>query len=329
MRRRTLVSGLAAGLGAAAAGWLPGAGPMAVLAQTPGRTYRLGHLTTAESSVVATREFTLPELARLGFAEGRTLVFDSRVGEADTLPGQMRELLATRPDAIIAVGLPAVAAAGAATRSVPIVTFGVDPTQIGLAASYARPGGNVTGVVILNTELEVKRLSILREALPERRRVAVLSSPTTELGEAALREGAAGLGAELQIVSVTAPSEYSAAFAAMRAAGAQALLIGAAPEFFRDGRQLAALALEARLPTVCQWAEMAHAGCLIGYGPSRAALRKRTASQIAQLFRGAAPADIAIERPTVFEFAVNQTVARALALRIADASLMAADELIE
>ena len=115
----------------------------------------------------------------------------------------------------------------------------------------------------------------------------------------------------------------------MRAQGAQALIIGAAPQFQRDGRQLAGLALEARLPTVCQWAEMAHAGCLIGYGPNRMEMRKRMAEQIAQIFRGVAPGDIPIERPTVFEFAVNLKIAKSLDLKVPASVLVRADEVIK
>ena len=303
-------------------------GAVPALAQTPNRVYRLASLGNATTSE-ATRRITLPELARLGFVEGRNLMFDPRVGESDALPGLMRALLATRPDAIIAIGTPAIAAAGAATRTVPIVSFGADPIDLGLAASYARPGGNVTGVVILVNELEVKRLSILHEAVPDRRRVAVLTSATTTIGEAAMRKAAATLGVELLAFSAAGPADYPAAFAAMRAAGAQALVISASAEFYQHARQLAALALEARLPTVCEWADMAHAGCLIGYGPSRTALRKRMAAQIAQIFGGAAPGDIPIERPTVFEFAVNQKIARSLDLSIPSAVLAQADDLID
>jgi putative ABC transport system substrate-binding protein len=117
--------------------------------------------------------------------------------------------------------------------------------------------------VILASELEVKRLSILHEAVPDRRRVAALISSTsaaTAAGEALMRKAAAGLGVELLAFTVAAPADYPAAFAAMRAAGAQALVIGATPEFNRDAAQLAALALEARLPKVCEWAAMAHDG---------------------------------------------------------------------
>jgi ABC-type uncharacterized transport system substrate-binding protein len=242
----------------------------------------------------------------------------------------MRELLAGQPDAVVAVG-PAIAPAGAATRTVPVVTFGSDPIQLGLAESYARPGGNVTGVVLLASELEAKRLSVLLEAVPDRRRVAALVPAWAWSGanEAALRKAAAGLGVELLVFPAAAPSDYPAAFAAMRAQGAQALVIGAAPQFQRDGKQLAGLALEAGLPTVCEWAEMAHAGCLIGYGPSRIALRKRMADQIAQIFRGVAPGDIPIERPTVFEFTLNLRIAKSLDLIVPSTVLTRADEVIE
>ena len=324
MWRRNFIAGLAGTV----------AFPFAARTQTPSRIYRLAHLANSSDSEAFTRQITLPELARLGFVEGRNLVFDGRVGEPDLLPALMRELLAGQPDAVVAIG-PAIGPAGAATRTVPLVSFGVDPTELGLAASYARPGGNVTGVVILFKELDTKRLSILLEAVPDRRRVAALL-PAWDQAErdqaervAALRKVAAGLGVELLVFSAAAPSDYPAAFAAMRAQGAQALIIGANPQFQRDGRQLAGLALGARLPTVCEWADMAHEGCLIGYGPSRIALRKRMADQIAQIFRGVAPGDIPIERPTAFEFGLNLRVAKSLDLVVPSAVLARADEVIE
>ena len=145
----------------------------------------------------------------------------------------------------------------------------------------------------------------------------------------AVRKAAAELGVEVLVFPAGAPSDYAAAFAAMRAQGAQALIISAFPQFLRDGRQLADLALEARLPTVCEWAEMAHAGCLIGYGPNRTALRKRMADQIAQIFRGVAPGDIPIERPTAFEFALNLRIAKSLDLIVPSGVQTRADEVIE
>ena len=166
--------------------------------------------------------------------------------------------------------------------------------------------------------------------MPDRRRVAALVSSAAAVShEAAIRKAAAGIGVELLAFTVAAPADYPAAFAAMQAAGAQALLISATSEFQRDAKQLAALALEARLPTVCEWADMARSGCLIGYGPSRTALRLRMADQIARIFRGVAPGDIAIERPTVFEFAINLKIAKSLGLAVPPTLLARADEIIE
>ena len=326
MRRREFVSGL----GRVAATWPLAAGAMPARAQAPARVYRLGHLANSVDTERYTRETTLPELARLGFVEGRNLVFDAHNGASAQLPALMGELLAAKPDAVIAVGDAAVLAAAAATRTVPIVGFGGDMVKLGLAQSHARPGGNVTGVSILTDKLDVKRLSILRETVPDRRRVAALLSTTQRaLIEPALRKAAPGLGVELHVFPVAEPADYRGAFAAMRTAGAEALIIGAAPEFFRDAKQLAALALEARLPTVCEWADLAREGCMIGYGPSRLELSKRRAAQIAQIFRGAAPGEVAIELPTVFEFAINQKIARSLGLTIPPLVLAQADEVIE
>ena len=302
---------------------------LAARAQTPNRIYRLGHLAHSSNSEASSRQIILPELARLGFVEGRNLVFDARVGEPDALPGLMRELLADRPDAIVAIG-PATALAGAATRNVPIVVLGSELVELGFAASYAQPRGNVTGVMILARELDAKRLSLLLEAVPDRRRVAALiPQARREAVEGSLRKAAAELGVELLVFAVATPGDYPAAFEAMRAQGAQALVIAAAPQLHRDGRQLAGLALEARLPTVCEWANMAHAGCLIGYGANFTAVRKRMADQIAQIFRGVAPGDIPIERPTAFEFALNLRIAKTLDLILPSAVLTRADEVIE
>ncbi|MBR0846104.1 ABC transporter substrate-binding protein [Bradyrhizobium liaoningense] len=317
MRRRQFIAGLAGTI----------ALPRTSHAQKASRIYRLGHLAATSETEALTRQITLPELARHGFVEGRNLIFDARVGESDSMPALMRELLAAQPDAVVAIGT-ALKPAATATRTVPVVAFGNDPVVLGLAASYARPGSNVTGVVIAADELEAKRLSILLETVPNRRRIAALIPALSGASEI-VRKAAAGLGIEVLVFPVAAPSEYPAAFAAMRAQGAEALIISALPQFLRDGRQLAGLALEARLATVCEWAEMARMGCLIGYGPNRIELRKRMADQIAQIFRGVAPGDIPIERPTSFEFALNLKIAKSLDLIVPPSVLTRADEVIE
>ena len=296
------------------------------------KVYRLGELAPSAASLEITRNVTLPALAKLGFEKGRNLILEERAGDAAAMPELARELLRTNPDAIIAIGADAIRAASEATSAVPIVMFGASPVGKGLATSLARPGGNVTGVVILATELDGKRLDLLHEAVPAARRIAALMLPTAPLRQASereMRKVAASIGVELLPFDAGEPEEYPAVFAAMQAAGAQALLVMAHSSFNRDAALLARLALGTGLPTVCEWAEMAQAGCLLGYGPSRAELRRRTAHFVARIFQGAAPSDLPIEQPTRYEFAINLKTAKALDLVVLQSILARADELIE
>jgi len=296
------------------------------------KVYRLGVLAPHTASLDLTRSFTLPELAKLGFSEGRNLVVDARVGGATVMPALARELLLAQPDAVITIDIDGARAVHSTSSSVPIVTFGHDPVRAGLAASLVRPAGNVTGVVIFAAQLDGKRLDLLHEAMPSARRVAALlraGSPERQDSERELRAVAARLGLELLAIEAAGPEDYPAAFAAMRAAGAQALVIMAHPQFYRDANRLLALACEAGLPPVCVWADMAHSGCVLGYGPDRAALRRRLAHYIARIFRGAARGEVPIEQPTIFEFAVNLKTAQALGIEVPPSLLVRADEVIE
>jgi putative ABC transport system substrate-binding protein len=300
-------------------------------AQTTGeRIYRLGVLAQPGLSLGSIRSATLPELARLGFSEGRNLVVDARVGEAPALPDLARELLLAHPDAIIASGGLAIDAARGATTTVPIIGFAAEQLQV----SLARPGGNVTGVVLLQAALDGKRLDLLHEAVPQAHRIAALHQRTgaitrrdsdREMGAVAARAGVE----LLTTFEADGPEDYPAAFAAMRAAGAQALVITGNPRFFRDAGQLAALAAATGLPTACEWAEMARSGCLLGYGPRLTELRRRLADYAAQIFRGARPGDLPIETPTHFDFTINLRTARTLGLAVPPSLLIRADEVIE
>ena len=299
-------------------------------AQERARVYRLGHLSPTVESERRTREFALPELAQLGFVEGRNLELLIRSGHAIALPDLARELLATKPDAIIAIGGRAVRAAREATNSIPIVMLANDPIGLGVVTSFARPGSNVTGIANMVFELQGKRLALLLEAVPKARRVAVLlQRSSNSQGEHTLRASALAAGIELLIYTADRRSDYQVAFAAMRADGAEALLIGAAPELFRDGKLRAALALEARLPTSCEWVDMARDGCLLGYGANVREIRRRLAQYVALVLRGAKPGDLPIEQPTMFEFAVNLKTAGALGVTIPPALLQRADEVID
>jgi ABC-type uncharacterized transport system substrate-binding protein len=260
--------------------------------QEPGRTYRLGMLALITQAIEATRDVTFAELAKHGFVEGRNLVLDARIGGPDEQPSLARELVSRKPDVIFAISNVPVEVARQVTTTVPIVMFGDDPVRQGFAESLARPGGNVTGITILAAELDAKRLQLLHEAVPSARRVATLhirGSGNRDASEQAMRNVAASAGLELVTFDAVGSAEYPTAFAAMRNASVQALVITAHSRLYRDGSQLAALALEAGLPTICEWADMARTGCVIGYGPSLREMRRRAGEYIARLFQGTPP----------------------------------------
>jgi putative ABC transport system substrate-binding protein len=242
-------------------------------------------------------------------------------------------LVAGNPDAVIAVSDISINALKALSATLPIVmSFGTgDPVAAGFASSITRPGGNITGVVMLAPELNAKRLTLLHEAVPKARRIAalVVSEQRYDSILRAMRAVAATAGFNLPTFSAETRAAYPAAFTAMRSASAEALVIVSAPEFNRDADILAALAIEAKLPTVCEWSHMAAQGCLFGYGPNQAELRRRTAEYLVRIFRGVAPAEIPIEGPTRFQFAVNLQTAKRLGVELPTGLLLRADEVIE
>jgi putative ABC transport system substrate-binding protein len=302
------------------------------MAQMPGKTYRLGLLALNQQSVDVTREHTLPELAKLGFIEGRNLTIDARIGEPGELVANARTLVASHVDAMIAIGADAILSARAASRTVPIVMFGDDPVGLGVADSLARPGRNVTGVTILVAELDAKRLQLLHEAVPSAHRVAGLlyaAQTSRAVSIRGMQEVAAGAALDLAFIEVPEPVDYQDAFDKLRQAGVEAVVVGPSPVFFRDGASIAALALERRMATICEWADMAREGCLIGFGPNRAGLRRRMAHLLARIFVGTDPAELPIEGPTLFELAINLRTARALGIEVPAALLGRADEVIE
>jgi len=279
-----------------------------------------------------TRRTTLPELAKLGFRQGENLVIDERTGDPASLPKLAREVVAGHPDAIIAVGGEAIRAVRQATQTIPVVMFGSDPVGLGYAQSLAHPGGNMTGVVILAVELDGKRVDLLHEAVPELRRLAGLlaaSSPGRQTAEREMRTAATKDGVEFTPVEVNGPQDYAAAFDRIRAAGAQGVAITANPFLYRDGAELARLANQNGVASVCEWGEMARSGCLLGYGPNRDELRRRMAHQLAQILQGAKPGDLPIEQPTHFELIVNLETAKVLGLTVPQSLLARADEVIE
>jgi putative ABC transport system substrate-binding protein len=303
-------------------------------AQAQGRVYRLGVLSVSQNSIDTVREWTLPELAREGFVEGRNLVLDGRSveGVAERLPALARELVATRPDVVIAVSNPAAHALRAADPTMAIVMgfAGNDPVADGLAVSVAQPGGRVTGVVMLAEELDVKRVEFARELLPRLRRVGFLAGSTiTEPRLAAVEQAARVLGVELVVARAGSVETFGAAFATFTGAGVDVVVVASFPGFSGNATTLAGLAAAARLPTVCEWREMAEAGCLVGYGPSLMVLRQRLAFYVARIFRGESPGTLAMERAARFELVINLRTARNLDVAIPPVLLARADAVIE
>jgi len=202
---------------------------------------------------------------------------------------------------------------------------------LGLAQTLAKPGGTATGILMLATEMDGKRLVLLHEAVPSARRIAILAGrPPRQVDN--VREMlriASVLGLEVHVFHADERTDYAAALTGMRAARVEALLIASAPDFHRDAAILSREAVAAHLPTVCEWASMARDGCLIGHGPDLVALHRRVADYVARILRGTPPGELAIEQPALFEFVVNLKTAKQLGLVLPQTIIARADEVIE
>jgi putative tryptophan/tyrosine transport system substrate-binding protein len=275
-------------------------------------------------------------LHQLGWVEGKNLVVERRFadGRFDRLPGLAANLVRVNVDIIVAVSPPAIRAAKNATRTIPIVMgfSGIDPVKAGFVASLARPGGNVTGLTLLATDITVKRLEVLKEALPRASRVAVLVNPRnpgTAEQLAALRAAAPALSVEVQPVEIPRSGEYADAFAAIARSRADAIMVPSDPEFFRDRRGLVDLAAQRRTPASYEWREFVEVGGLMSYGSNIGDLAARVAVYVDKILKGAKPADLPVEQPTKFELVINMKTAKALGLTIPQSVLVRADQVIE
>jgi putative tryptophan/tyrosine transport system substrate-binding protein len=330
-RRRFLVTSLA---GAVAA-------PLAAEAQAPraGRVYRLGMLLPTEAvpdrSTAGTVNFTLNTLREMGYVEGQNLLVEVRYarGKIDRLPGLARELVRFGAEIIVAVSDLAVQAAREATATIPIIMFMGwvrDPIKAGWVGSLARPGGNITGVLIAaEGTLAGKRVELIKEAVPQAARIALLAAPTSasvQVQEA--QKAATSLGVKLLVVEAR-DGDYDPAFSTMVAERADALFVLASPFFFRDRRRIIELAGKHRLPAIYEWREQADEGGLVAYGSSLAGLCRRVAVFVDRIFNGAKPADLPVEQPTKFELVVNMKTAKTLGLTIPPSLLARADHVIE
>ena len=276
-------------------------------------------------------------LRELGYTEGQGIAIEARHanGALDRVPKLVAELIGLKVDILLVGGTVAARSAMTQTKTVPIVFVQAgDPVGSGLVTSLARPGGNVTGLSNLVSELSGKQLELLKAAVPQVSRVAVLHNPVTRAAAtpAALdgaREAARTLSVELHALEVRQPSDLATAFSALAAWRAGAVLALSDPVFGSELAELAKLAAKNRLPAMYSRREFAEAGGLLAYGPNFSDAYRRAAVYVDKILKGARPADLPVEQPTKFELVVNLRTAKALGLTIPPAVLARADEVVE
>ncbi len=272
------------------------------------------------------------QLRELGYVEGQSIILEYRFAQSVAqLPDAAAELIRLKVDVLMASGNASVLPARNATSAIPVVfVAAIDPVAIGLAASLARPGGNVTGVSTIQADLTGKRLELLKELLPKLSRVALLvraGSPAMAQFVKDAKLASQALGMQLQILTVSGPSDFEGAFSA--AQGARALVQQDDAVFTAHRVQIAALALKKRLPTISGLNESVETGGLMAYGPHLGDLYRRAATQVDAILKGAKPADLPVELPTKFELVINLKTAKALRLTIPRSLLARADRVIE
>jgi putative ABC transport system substrate-binding protein len=308
--------------------------PLAARAQSPGKVWRIGIL---ETRSIATNARNLDAfrqgLRELGYVEGRNLIIEYRSadGRAERFPELAAELLRLNVDVLVTRGTPAVLAAKQATTTTPIVmaTMG-DPLMV--ISSLAHPGGNVTGLSNYYTDLEAKRMEVLKELVPGASRMAGLynmGNPVVPPEWNKLQIAARKLGIEAELLDVRKPEDIAPAFDTASANHAGAIVVVSDALTQANGALIIKLAADRRLPAMYGDTEQVEAGGLIAYGPSIPGLYRRAASYVDRIFHGASPSDLPVEQPTRIELIINLKTAKAIGLTIPESFLARADEVIE
>jgi putative ABC transport system substrate-binding protein len=326
MERRVFLGALAGGLLAA---------PRAANAQQAGKVYRIAYLTLGASFAKAHHIAFYQGLREHGWVEGQNFVLTTRFAQfkSERLPELVTELVQLNADIIVVGSAEAALAAKRGTQTIPIVAVTpADAVAIGLVPGLARPGGNVTGLSYLGTELIDKQMDLLRQAVPSVARIAILANPGNPTHPPRLRQAttaALGLGLKLEVIEARSPRELDTAFAGMTRMGAEAVLVLSDPMFDAERGRLAQLASRSRLPAMYGFRLDVAAGGLMSYGPDLPDLYYRAAAYVDKILKGAKPADLPIEQPTKFELVINLKTAKALGLTIPPSLLLRADQVIE
>ena len=324
--RRAFMAGMVGGVLAA---------PLAAQAQQAGRVYRVGLLWDSPAVWPHALAGFRQGLRDLGWVEGQNIAIEYRWAEGrfDRLDNLVQELVRLKVDVIVAPTSIYTGAAKRATPAIPIVFVShADPVGSGHVASLARPGGNITGLTIMMSETSAKSLEILKEAIPDLARVAVVWDPATPShrpGLNAVEVAGRALGLGLQSLAVRNATEFDSAFSAIVQKRAGAVLVLSTPLFMGEARQLAELAMKHKLPTMFAPREHAEAGGLMSYGPDRADLFRRAATYVDKILKGTRPADLPVQQATKFELVINLKTAKALGLTIPHSVLLRATEVIQ
>jgi putative ABC transport system substrate-binding protein len=308
-------------------------------AQQPTKIPRIGYLSQFDPA----RESSRTEAIRLslrerGHIEGQNLATEYRyaAGKLDRFPELAAELVRLKVDIIVvAAGTTYVRAAKNATKTIPIVMVGVgsDPVRAGFVESFARPGGNVTGLTALNTELGGKRLELLKEAVTKVARIAVLYDPATQQAVVEVKEVlpavARSLKLTLQPWEVRTSDGFEKVFAATGKQRSDGLYVTSSPLMVTNQKRIVGLALKSRLPSVYTRRDDVEAGGLMSYGADLADIYRRAAVYVDKILKGAKPADLPVEQPVKFEFIINLKAAKQIGLTIPPNVLVRADRVIK
>jgi putative ABC transport system substrate-binding protein len=275
-------------------------------------------------------------LSESGYVEGRNLAVEYRwaEGRTDQLPGLAADLVRRQVAVIFAWGTPSALAAKAATKSIPIVfIMGADPVEAGLVASLNRPGGNLTGISVLNITVAAKRLELLHELVPAATSIAYLVNPITAVyAETETRElliAARILGVRLLILKTRDPSDFEAAFSTLVLERAGGLVVSGGALFSDHPDQLVALAARHQVPAMFPWREATSAGGLMSYGPDFSDSFRQVGVYAARILKGEKPADLPVQQVTKIQLVINMRTAKAFGLTIPETLLATADEVIQ
>ena len=310
------------------------AAPLAAQEKPP-REYRIGVLdAVAEPENAANMTQLRKGLKDLGYVEGKNLVIEYRSADArnNRYPALAAELARAKVDLIIANGTPAAFAARTAAGTIPAVTAtALDPVETGLVASLERPGGNVTGLAVITHELEAKRVELLAALAPRRKRIGVfvnMNNPGLAETWKAIEAAAIAQGLEPQLIKVSRPEKIERAFQVAVAKRAEALVVRVGALAEPDRKKMVDLAARHKLPAIYSQRQYVEAGGLVSYGMSTPEMYYRAASFADKIFKGAKPGELAMERPTKFEFVMNRRTIKALDLVVPPDLLLRSNEIV-